>query len=60
VGGSVSLPDGELSRFYTGYRHPAKLICHAIWLYFRFPLSLRTVEELLVARGISVICETIW
>jgi len=26
---------------YAGYRYPAELISHAVWLYFRFPLSLR-------------------
>jgi transposase-like protein len=30
-----------------------------VWLYFRFPLSLRMVEEMLAARGISVTHETI-
>jgi putative transposase len=38
---------------YAGYRHPAELISYAVWLYFRFPLSLRMVEEMLAARGIS-------
>jgi len=32
---------------YAGYRFPADVISHAVWLYFRFPLSLRTVEEML-------------
>jgi putative transposase len=45
---------------YTGYRYPADLISYAVWLYFRFPLSLRMVEEMLVARGVSVTYETIW
>jgi putative transposase len=31
---------------YTGYRFPAEIIGHAVWLYFRFPLGLRMVEEL--------------
>src|SRR3954464_725024 len=44
---------------YAGYRYPAELISYAIWLYFRFPLSLRMVEEMLAARGISVTYETI-
>ena len=44
---------------YAGYRYPAELIRHAVWLYFRFPLSLRMVEEMLDARGISVTYETI-
>ena len=44
---------------YAGYRFPAKIISHAVWLYFRFPLSLRMVEELLAARGIIVSYETV-
>jgi putative transposase len=32
---------------YAGYRFPAEIIRHAVWLYFRFPLGLRMVEELL-------------
>jgi len=35
---------------YAGYRFPAEIISHAVWLYFRFPLSLRMVSELLAAR----------
>ncbi len=30
---------------YAGYRFPAEVISHAVWLYFRFPLSLRMVDE---------------
>ena len=39
---------------YAGYRFPAEIISHAVWLYLRFPLSLRMVDELLAARGIMV------
>jgi putative transposase len=39
---------------YAGYRLPAEVISHAVWLYFRFPLSLRMVEKMLAARGIIV------
>ena len=39
---------------YRGYRFPAQVIEQAVWLYFRFPLSLRMVEDLLAARGIIV------
>ncbi len=35
-----------------GYRFPAEIISHAVWLYFRFPLSLRMVDELLAKRSI--------
>ncbi len=44
---------------YAGHRFPPEVISHAIWLYFRFPLSLRMVEEMLAARGILVSHETI-
>jgi putative transposase len=43
---------------YAGHRFPAEVISHAVWLYFRFPLSLRMVDELLAARGITVSHET--
>jgi transposase-like protein len=36
---------------YTGHRFPPEVIGHAVWLYFRFPLGLRMVEELLAARA---------
>src|SRR5215204_5928348 len=44
---------------YAGYRFPAEIISHAVWLYFRFPLSLRMVEEMLAARGIIVSHESV-
>jgi putative transposase len=44
---------------YAGYRFPAEIISHAVWLYFRFPLSLRHVDEILAARGITVSHETV-
>src|SRR6187401_2933472 len=44
---------------YVGYRFPSEIISHAVWLYFRFPLGLRMVEELLAARGIIVSHETL-
>ena|ERR1700761_2379311 len=44
---------------YAGYRFPVEVISFAVWLYFRFPLSLRHVDEILAARGIVVSHETI-
>jgi len=44
---------------YAGHRFPAELISYTVWLYFRFPLSLRMVEEMLAFRGIEVSHETI-
>ena len=44
---------------YHGYRFPPEIISHAIWLYHRFCLSFRDVEDLLAERGILVSYETI-
>jgi putative transposase len=44
---------------YARHRFPAEVISYAVWLYFRFPLSLRMVEEMLAARGIEVSYETL-
>ena len=44
---------------YARHRSPAEVISYAVWLYFRFPLSLRMVEEMLAARGILVSHETV-
>ncbi|EIM24350.1 transposase [Microvirga lotononidis] len=41
------------------HRFPPEIIAHAVWLYFRFPLSLRMVEEMLLERGIVVSSETV-
>jgi putative transposase len=48
-----SVPD------YKGYRFPPEIISHCVWLYFRFSLSFRDVEELLAQRGIVVSHETV-
>ena len=44
---------------YRGYRFPPEIISHAVWLYHRFSLSFRDVEDLLAERGITVTYETI-
>ena len=44
---------------YARHRFPAEVISYAVWPYFRFPLSLRMVEEMLAARGILVSHETV-
>src|SRR5262247_1238888 len=44
---------------YKRYRFPSEIIAHSVWLYFRFCLSYRDVEELLFARGIIVTHETV-
>ncbi len=44
---------------YRGYRFPPDIIAHAVWLYHRFTLSLRDIEDLLAERGITVYYENI-
>ncbi len=44
---------------YVGYRFPPEIIHQAIWLYLRFSLSLRDVEDLLADRGLAVSYETV-
>ena len=44
---------------YKRHRFPPAIIAHAVWLYYRFPLSLRLVEEMLLERGIVVSYETV-
>ena len=44
---------------YRGFRFPAELISHAVWLYYCFSLSLRDVETILTQRGIVVSYESI-
>lgn len=44
---------------YKRHRFPVEIISHAVWLYFRFSLSYRDVEELMAARGILLTYETI-
>src|SRR3712207_8933554 len=44
---------------YPGYRFPAEIISHALWLYHVFSLSLRDVELILAERGITVTHESV-
>ncbi|MGW8358716.1 IS6 family transposase [Streptomyces wedmorensis] len=44
---------------YRGFRFPPEVISHCVWLYHRFSLSLRDVEELMLERGIEVTHETV-
>ena len=44
---------------YAHHRFPAEIISHGVWLYYRFPLSYRDVQELLLERGIDVTHEAI-
>ena len=47
------------SSSYKGHRYPGEIIAHCVWLYHRFPLSFREVEEMMLARGVVVSYETI-
>ena len=47
------------SASYKRHRYPAEVIAHCVWLYFRFPLSFREVEELMLRRGVIVSHETV-
>jgi len=44
---------------YRGYRFPPGIISHAVWLYHRFTLSLRDIDDLLAARNAIVSYESI-
>jgi putative transposase len=48
-----------MKSIYKGHRFPPEIISHAIWLYHRFTLSFRDVEDLLADRGITVSYEAI-
>ena len=43
---------------YRRHRFPREIVSHAVWLYHRFCLSFRDVEDLLAERGVSVTYET--
>jgi putative transposase len=51
--------DSRSTLRYPGFRFPAEIIGHAVWLYHRFTLSFRDSEDLLAERGIIVTHETI-
>jgi hypothetical protein len=44
---------------YQRHRFPAEIISHCVWLYFRFALSFRDVEEMLAMRGVALTYETV-
>jgi putative transposase len=46
--------DATPSSLYRGHRYPVEIISHCVRLYHRFPLSVREVEEMLLARGVLV------
>lgn len=44
---------------YAGHRYPIEINSHTVWLYYRFSLSFRDIEELLAARGVGLTYESI-
>ena len=44
---------------YRRHRFPSEIISHTVWLYFRFALSYRDVEEIMAVRGVLLTYETI-
>ena len=51
--------DATPSSLYRGHRFPVEIISLCVWLYHRFPLSLRDVEQMMAQRGVSVSYDTI-
>ena len=58
-GGKTGGMPSACNPLYRRHRFPLEVTSHAVWLYFRFPLSLRMVEEMVAERGISVSYETV-
>jgi len=44
---------------YHRHRFPAEFISHCVWLYFRFALSYRDIEEIMAVRGVTLTYETV-
>lgn len=58
-GMSSNPPIDDTTQRDKRHRFAAEIIAHAVWLYFRFPRSLRHVEDLLAERGIEVSFQTV-
>ena len=63
IGGLISVGRAGLMAAvvpsYKGFRYPVEIISHCVWLYHRFPLSFREVEEMMMERGVVVSHEAI-
>ncbi len=55
----ISMKTNTAASPYKRHRYPTEIIGYAVWLYFRFSLSYRDVEELLAERGVVVTYETV-
>jgi putative transposase len=51
--------DTSTAHNYRGYRFPREIIAHCVWLYFRFSLSFRDIQEMMLERGVEVSHEAI-
>lgn len=56
---SYGMDTAPVATTYKNHRFPVEIISHAVWLYFRFCLSFRDVEEILLERGVVVTYEAI-
>ena len=54
-----TLPMRTSNSLYHRHRFPSEIISHCVWLYFRFSLSFRDVEEMLAMRGVALSYETV-
>lgn len=52
--GQTGFVDATPSSLYKGHRYPVEIISHCVWLYHRFPLSLREIEELMLAGALRL------
>ena len=52
-------PPAPTTQLYKRHRFPAEIISHCVWLYFRFSLSYRDVEEMMLERGVLVSHEAV-
>src|SRR2546423_1456416 len=55
----AAMPPSATPNLYKHHRFPGEIISHAVWLYYRFPLSHRDVEDLLFVCGVIVSYEAI-
>ena len=46
--------DTSTAPSYRGYRFPREIIAHCVWLYFRFNLSFRDIQEMMLERDVDV------
>ena len=54
MSGRPAWAGGCRTSLYRGHRFPVEIINQCVWLYYRFPLSLRDIEEMMAQRGVIV------